>query len=120
MAVNKKKIAESNFKADSTLKRQYIFDDGYCFARKVRAEEHKAFSGKDYEIFTRDEKKADAGSGEPTEADIIAVKEELKGFELNAESDWETIQRIGKTLGVEAKSKADYVAALEPIKAALS
>ncbi|MDA3866180.1 MAG: hypothetical protein PF489_05440 [Salinivirgaceae bacterium] len=67
-----KKIADQNFKANSNLKKQYIFDSGYCFFNEARAKEHARESKSKYATITRDAK------AEKKEADQGKRLEQLK------------------------------------------
>lgn len=48
------------------------------------------------------------------------ANEALKSFKLNEDCDWEELQKLGKFFDVKARSKADYIAALLPMQAALT
>lgn len=64
-----KKIADQNFKVNSELVVQYVFDSGYCFYSEARAKEHARETKSKYATVKRDAKaqKKDADKAEQLE-----------------------------------------------------
>jgi protein subunit release factor A len=92
-----KKIADQNFKANSDLKKQFIFDNGYCFFNEARAKEHAKETKTKYTTVKRDEKamKKEADNAEKAKElqarvdglmeSLVDEKDEDKKKELEAE-----------------------------------
>ncbi|MCT4647574.1 MAG: hypothetical protein N4A74_21480 [Carboxylicivirga sp.] len=97
-----KKVIATNFKNNSDLKVQYIFDSGYCFFKKSRAEEHAATYGGKYHTVQRD------AEAEADQADKARQLEQLK-------TDLETNRSLLLD-ATEAKDKAELEARIEELE----
>ncbi len=71
-----KKITDANFKKNADLKVQYIFESGYCFFKKSRAEDHAQTSKEKYQTIKRDTK-ADAKDKDKAEK-LEGLKNDLE------------------------------------------
>jgi len=116
MQLNKKNV-EAYFKAYPKKDVLFFTSDGFCFLEEDRAANHAKSKKLKYKKVEREVvfSKSDnnPGNDELTKEDAEA---KLLEFELNEDADWGTVQDLGKALGVKAKKKDEYLAALTPIK----
>lgn len=133
-----RKVQQSYFEAHPNCEQLSFAKDGTCFytenCAKIYADKHglecvtvkrSQLSGSENSLEAQAAKEAEeakaAKEAEAQGADKakVVAEAELEAFELNEECDWDKIREIGKALGVTGRSKADYIAALAPIKAEL-
>ncbi len=119
--LNQDKV-KAYFKAYPKAKSLFFTSDNACFLMKNRAQLHANSKKLGWQEIQRssvdltESTKTKAPSKTPVGLTVAEAQEQLLTFELNEKCNWETIQAIGKALEVSANSKAEYIAALTPIK----
>lgn len=92
-----KRIADKNFRAKADLKVQYIFDSGYCFFNKARADEHARATREKYHTVKRDAKQEQKEADNEVKAEKLQAELDAKMQALLDESDKD------KKAGLEAE-----------------